>query len=711
MRKLPVLAGLALALAAALPAQNCLTTVMTGTTTTTAGNAAVFDLSVANPVLISSISCNFSAALGANVGLSVWICPTTYVGNTTNQALWTQIANFPSGTVTAAGPGQPTVFTFSSPYLLAAGSYGVSLDCDLTSHRYSSTAATSYSDSFLTITMGAIQATPWTGTLLSPRQWNGTICYTPAAGLYPNFSATPTSGASPMNVAFTDTTFTSDPNGILTWSWDFENDGTPDAFVQNPTHTYTQPGLYSVKLSATDTLHGTQTFTRTNYISVDPVTANFTATPTVGPSPLLVNFTDTSTGLITSWAWDFDNDGITDSTVQNPTWLYINGGFYTVKLTVSNSGQSDVETKTNLIYVTPTPADPGTPDMLQYQFNEPRGNQVANSASTPLMAAFGTANNSTWHADTNRLPWQGNEPGFGCMGSLVANWVNPGWTTSHTGSLTIAFWMRRNPGSTTTNPFGYAFSNGTFRAFAAGAAGQGITFRGTAIGNVDSGFTVTGTPGVWQHVALVIDDVAGQARWWSDGAPSATVVNFTPGTFAYTGTTGFAVGANGTGGSSTFSTHYDMDDFRMYSRALTPGEIIGCLLQEKAAATTFGNGCAGPGGVPVIGSSGGAPFIGNGAFQVDVSNTEVGSPCAVLVGVFARQGGLPLDISFLLGAGCVAETLPDLGAFVVGVGPTGSLPLGIPPSTALAGAHLYAQALVFGSQGAASPALDINLQN
>ncbi|MCC6785245.1 MAG: hypothetical protein IT457_20515, partial [Planctomycetes bacterium] len=91
--------------------------------------------------------------------------------------------------------------------------------------------------------------------------------------------------------------------------------------------------------------------------------------------------------------------------------------------------------------------------------------------------------------------------------------------------------------------------------------------------------------------------------------------------------------------------------------------------------------------------------------------TEVGSPCAVLVGVFARQGGLPLDISFLLGAGCVAETLPDLGAFVVGVGPTGSLPLGIPPSTALAGAHLYAQALVFGSQGAASPALDINLQN
>lgn len=60
------------------------------------------------------------------------------------------------------------------------------------------------------------------------------------------------------------------------------------------------------------------------------------------------------------------------------------------------------------------------------------------------------------------------------------------------------------------------------------------------------------------------------------------------------------------------------------------------------------------------------------------------------IGVFARTGGLPLDISFCSAWGCLAENLPDLGAFVVGVGPTGSLPLGIPPSTALAGAHLYA---------------------
>jgi hypothetical protein len=153
----PSLAGLALALAAVLPAQNCLTTVMTGTTSTTSGCAAVFDITVTNPILLTQVQCNFTAALGANVGLNVWICPTTYVGNTTNQTLWTQIASFPTGTVTAAGPGQPTIFTLSTPHLLNPGSYGVSLDCDATSHRYSSTAATSYSDANLAINLGAIQ--------------------------------------------------------------------------------------------------------------------------------------------------------------------------------------------------------------------------------------------------------------------------------------------------------------------------------------------------------------------------------------------------------------------------------------------------------------------------------------------------------------------------------------------------------------------------
>jgi len=74
--------------------------------------------------------------------------------------------------------------------------------------------------------------------------------------------------------------------------------------------------------------------------------ANFTANITSGNAPLNVKFTDTSTGTPTNWTWDF-GDGKT-STEQNPTHTYKAEGNYTVKLTVSNSLESDSEEKKGL---------------------------------------------------------------------------------------------------------------------------------------------------------------------------------------------------------------------------------------------------------------------------------------------------------------------------------------------------------------------------
>ena len=50
-------------------------------------------------------------------------------------------------------------------------------------------------------------------------------------------------------------------------------------------------------------------------------TANFTASVTNGPAPLVVKFTDLSKNAVV-WNWDFDNDGISDSTEQNPVYVY-----------------------------------------------------------------------------------------------------------------------------------------------------------------------------------------------------------------------------------------------------------------------------------------------------------------------------------------------------------------------------------------------------
>jgi len=50
--------------------------------------------------------------------------------------------------------------------------------------------------------------------------------------------------------------------------------------------------------------------------------AEFTADVTSGKSPLTVHFSDASQCEITSWEWDFDNDGEIDSSDQHPTYIH-----------------------------------------------------------------------------------------------------------------------------------------------------------------------------------------------------------------------------------------------------------------------------------------------------------------------------------------------------------------------------------------------------
>lgn len=83
--------------------------------------------------------------------------------------------------------------------------------------------------------------------------------------------------------------------------------------------------------------------------AVTPPVANFSGAPTTGNEPLMVAFTDSSTNTPTSWLWDFGDLG--SSILQNPTHIYAANGVYTVKLTATNAGGSDDETKVGYISV------------------------------------------------------------------------------------------------------------------------------------------------------------------------------------------------------------------------------------------------------------------------------------------------------------------------------------------------------------------------
>lgn len=147
----------------------------------------------------------------------------------------------------------------------------------------------------------------------------------------PAFTATPISGCAPLQVSFTDQSI-----GASSWQWDLGNGVTSNQ--QNPSTFYTDPGLYTIKLTVTNA-NGSQTLTKTNYINVSaPPTVDFTSNITAGCFPLRAQFSDLSTpgsGSITSWNWSFGN-GAT-STQQNPLYIYTQSGTYFVNLTVTNS--------------------------------------------------------------------------------------------------------------------------------------------------------------------------------------------------------------------------------------------------------------------------------------------------------------------------------------------------------------------------------------
>jgi PKD repeat protein len=227
-----------------------------------------------------------------------------------------------------------------------------------------------------------------------------------------DFMANPTSGAAPLMVQFTDES----TGNVTKWAWDFNNDGHIDSTLQNPTYTYQNAGTYSVNLTVTGP-GGSDSDVKDEFISVSPSqpVANFMANPTSGAAPLMVQFTDKSTGNVTRWAWDFNNDGHIDSTLQNPTYTYQNPGKYSVNLTVTGPGGKDSDVKDEFISVSPS---------------QPVADFMANptSGAAPLMVQFtdqSTGNVTGWAWDFNN------------DGNIESRVRNPVYTYQNPGTYSV----------------------------------------------------------------------------------------------------------------------------------------------------------------------------------------------------------------------------------------------------------------------------------
>ncbi|MBK8816451.1 MAG: PKD domain-containing protein [Methylococcaceae bacterium] len=192
-----------------------------------------------------------------------------------------------------------------------------------------------------------------------------------------NFSASKTNGSTPLVVSFTPAT-----TGTVTgWNWNFGDTAIPVSTSQNPTVTYSKPGVYTVSLKASGPT-GSVTATKTGFITVaapSPV-ANFSATPKTGNAPLSVGFSDTSTGTINTRLWNF-GDGTTSASA-NPNHIYNTAGLYNISLTVTGPNGTNTKTSAGFINVTSssTTIPPGQGPVAVYSFEENSGNIIADAS-------------------------------------------------------------------------------------------------------------------------------------------------------------------------------------------------------------------------------------------------------------------------------------------------------------------------------------------
>jgi PKD repeat protein len=146
------------------------------------------------------------------------------------------------------------------------------------------------------------------------------------------YTSAPTSAFTPSVNAQTGT-FTDNSTGLVTsWSWDFGD--TQTSTQQNPVHTYSAAGTYTVCLTTASPCTTSQVCQTIN-VCFAPVAA-YSSTSNV----LDVDFSDLSGGTVTTWSWDFGDTQT--STLQNPSHSYATGGTYTVCLVTGNiCGESD----------------------------------------------------------------------------------------------------------------------------------------------------------------------------------------------------------------------------------------------------------------------------------------------------------------------------------------------------------------------------------
>ncbi|MCK5247909.1 PKD domain-containing protein, partial [Candidatus Bipolaricaulota bacterium] len=179
-------------------------------------------------------------------------------------------------------------------------------------------------------------------------------------------------------------TLSSDLDGqIVTYAWDFDADGETDSTAAIIDYSFAEDGVYDVSLTVTDESAATDTLTRQVIVGTGasdtpatllPPIAAFDYSPANPQSGSLVVFNGTLStdpdGQIAAYAWDFNGDGLVDSSAAIAEYTFALEGTVNVSLTVTdNSGSTDTLTLQIPVAVTDTQPSTSLPPLSDFEYS------------------------------------------------------------------------------------------------------------------------------------------------------------------------------------------------------------------------------------------------------------------------------------------------------------------------------------------------------
>ena len=130
--------------------------------------------------------------------------------------------------------------------------------------------------------------------------------------------------------------FTSQSNGAISYLWNFGDSTT--SIEQNPLHTYTGVGKFTVQLIVANANGCTDTLQKTDFIKIQKPIVTLSNLPDSGCVPFTKNFISTTNTIdpVTGYVWNFGDGSV--SAEATPTHTFTAAGVYAITLVETTAG-------------------------------------------------------------------------------------------------------------------------------------------------------------------------------------------------------------------------------------------------------------------------------------------------------------------------------------------------------------------------------------